>query len=399
MILDQPQRVLDNGPLFGRLPASGRSFLRQRGWIDVNKGDNKLMRLFERPSESSFHQKKASPFLKPQSSRWTDSSCSPPILSFIWPNKSGPQFETDTIEPAVVRPYPKHVTDILDDKLLLAERLTNRKLGSIMPQTIPFDDIIANKSSFPERDENNDPCLYFVKHRHGAQGKSVYVHDLSGLQHWAQTSRNPHDFVIQNEVPPALDNYGRKFVLRAHILLFSRSSCNTDDFVRDSETTKATTTIQGFLHEDIICLPHTRPYNKTDLSSKASHISQAGKQHPSPMLIADLDTSHPACETYGDIVTRSAQIIKATAADTSFCRPPPARGVTCFALLGADYLVSKDGDIVLCEVNSHPALGWGSMSGVPKKVFVRLIDEFLGLMLGFQGVEGTGFHKLDLDDL
>ena len=36
---------------------------------------------------------------------------------------------------------------------------------------------------------------------------------------------------------------------------------------------------------------------------------------------------------------------------------PVAGQTTCFALIGADLLVARDGRILVCEVNSHPALG------------------------------------------
>ena len=35
---------------------------------------------------------------------------------------------------------------------------------------------------------------------------------------------------------------------------------------------------------------------------------------------------------------------------------------TCFALLGSDLIIDEMGNIKLCECNSHPALGWGTMS-------------------------------------
>jgi hypothetical protein len=80
-------------------------------------------------------------------------------LALIWLSKSGPQFEINNTTVAHIRPYLKHLTDIVDDKLFLAQALQGL---SIAPKYI----------ASPE--QANSEKLYFVKHRHGAQGKSVY---------------------------------------------------------------------------------------------------------------------------------------------------------------------------------------------------------------------------------
>jgi hypothetical protein len=59
----------------------------------------------------------------------------------------------------------------------------------------------------------------------------------------------------------------------------------------------------------------------------------------------------------------------------------PHVDVTCFALLGMDHLVQADGGILLCEINSHPALAWGSMKEVDYSVYKDLIQESLALLL------------------
>jgi hypothetical protein len=122
-----------------------------------------------------------------------------PLLRFCWPNKSGPQCDVETLEPSLIRPYPTARTAILDDKILIWELL---KGTTVVP------DVIES----PE--DAVDGELYFVKHRLGAQGKSVYVYDRKELMEWSKRSQNVHDFVIQREVITSLDDQGRKFVLR-----------------------------------------------------------------------------------------------------------------------------------------------------------------------------------------
>jgi hypothetical protein len=248
---------------------------------------------------------------------------------------------------AHVRPYPKHVTDVVEDKIRLAQALEG-ELSMIVPECI----------ASPEEAKSDGP--YFVKHRYGAQGKSVYVYNKQDLQEWWSRSRNPQDFVIQEEIPPALYE-GRKFVLRSHILMIQRDGHE----------------LQSYLHKTVICQHHATVYNKHS-REKSSQISQAGKRHPLPVLLEDLDPQHPAALVFPKIESCSKQLLFATFDDTKLLI---GRDTTCFALLGTDLLVDDNGAIKICEVNSHPALGWGTMSKVPSKVFSDLIEETLMLLI------------------
>jgi len=286
-------------------------------------------------------------------------------LAFIWPNKSGPQFPIDSTAPAFVRPYPTSVTECVDDKLLLAKTL---RPYDVMPECL--DNI---------EDTMND-VLYFVKHRHGAQGKSVYVHDKASLLSWSQSCKNSRDFVIQRQVIPALDELGRKFVLRGHVLLYKRGN---------------TGALHAGLHRNVICLPHALPYESRASAPKSVHTSQAGKRHPPPSLLSELNSSHPAASLFPAILSCTRIFLMA---NLSSLDQPVANGITCFALLGADYLVSCEVEVKLCEVNSHPALGWGSMSNVPRQVFARLVEEMLDVVVFEEQLSATGFVPISLED-
>lgn len=82
--------------------------------------------------------------------------------------------------------------------------------------------------------------------------------------------QNVQDFVIQEEVLPTLDDTKRKFVLRAHVLIY-HSGRSQPEFA---------------LHQDVICLSHATPYESNPKACKSSHISQYGKKHPKPMLLS-----------------------------------------------------------------------------------------------------------------
>lgn len=336
------RRVLWDGPLFGRLTKPGRTWLLERGWNRLSSpppslDDNTIIE--EEP------------------------------LAFIWPSKSGPQFPTSTIAPALVRPFPTNITECVDDKLCLAQLLEPYQ---IMPQ---------HYHTVEDAINDNDTTLYFVKHRYGAQGKSVYVHDKSSLEKWSNSScTNMQDFVIQEEVSPALDNLGRKFVLRGHVLLYK----------------KRQQTHAG-LHRNVICCPHALPYEPSAAASKSVHISQAGKNHPPPCLISKLSENHAAASAFPAIQECTRTLLEATIPLMMNQDTTIAPGVTCFALLGTDYLVSDLGDIKLCEVNSHPALGWGSMAQVSKPVFAQLIQETLDIVLFDAPMSSTGFVPIMMD--
>ena len=108
--------------------------------------------------------------------------------------KSGPQFALDDETAAHVRPFPKDWTDAFDDKMLLSQAMK----GSTF--TTPCIE------SPPKEEDIKADCLYFVKHRYGAQGKSVYVYNKQELLEWSSRSHNAHDFVIQEEIIPSLYN-------------------------------------------------------------------------------------------------------------------------------------------------------------------------------------------------
>ena len=119
-----------------------------------------------------------------------------------------------------------------------------------------------------------------------------------------------------------------------------------------------------------------------------------------PVLIEDVPSSHPAygqfdqiqqcstvlCQCFVEHLHRSGETIIAP-------------GITCFALLGADFLIDIHGTVKLCEINSHPALGWGTMTDVKSEIYRRLVEEVLELMvLRDKGLDETGFVSLNVTE-
>ena len=319
------ERVLYRNPLFGRLTKAGREYLLRNGWEDAADEE-------------------------PQQKR----------LAFIWPNKSGPRFAMDDATAARVRPFPKDWTDSFDDKILLSRAM---KESSFTPPCVP---------SPPKEEDVKPDRLYFVKHRYGAQGKSVYVYNKQELLGWSRRSHNAQDFVIQEEIIPSL-YHGRKFVLRCHILMIAEVGMP----------------LQTFVHKkSIICQPCTSIYNK-GTTDKQSQVGQVGT--PS-ILFDNLESDHPAAQAYDTIRECSKEVIQTVVENLSISGIAPE--TTCFALLGSDLIIDEMGNVEVCECNSHPALGWGTMSKVPSKVFSNLIEETLSILLLNGNEKETSFDAL-----
>ncbi|KAG7347302.1 hypothetical protein IV203_016007 [Nitzschia inconspicua] len=94
------EKILWQGPLFGRLTKPAKTHLLRNGWkerlVDKNNKDHQMTTTVSNTSTR---------------------------LALIWPNKSGPHLEMDDPFGAHIRPYPKHVTDVLDDKVRMADLL------------------------------------------------------------------------------------------------------------------------------------------------------------------------------------------------------------------------------------------------------------------------------------
>ena len=66
--------------------------------------------------------------------------------------------------------------------------------------------------------------------------------------------------------------------------------------------------------------------------------------------------------------------------------------------MNIDFMIDEFGNIKVCQVNLHPALGWGTMSNVPSSVFRNLIEDALLLLLkgdrDDELIEETNFDRI-----
>ena len=369
------QRVYWEGPLFGRLSKSGKHFLeREFGW----------QRLDGNP-----------PGMDPEQ------------LALVWPNKSGPQFDgkmksevdhdsdsTDyrSIGP-YIRPFPNSQTKVVDDKIQLAKLLEGTDLAPPCFSSSHFCNQGNDICKIIAKDLQNKN--FFVKHRFGVQGKSVYYKSYEQVQEWLTTSNkgNAHDFVIQQEIPPMLFD-GKKFVLRSHLLLIQRQPPRHDSHrqqrLDDSMTPQNSLIWEAFAHKEaIICQAHAISYDKSrQTNNKAAHVSHAAKKSalPPPVLLKDLPQSHPAANSWllvYEISQKLVSRIRMDATTRELCEASHRLSENCsaFALMGLDLMMNSDGQMQIVEVNSHPALGWGTMAAVPGQIYDNLVCETLALLI------------------
>jgi hypothetical protein len=282
----------------------------------------------------------------------------------------------------LVRALPQHCTGAVDDKLRLAELLAAGGCADMMPET----------HTAPQRTlllRPDDRRLWFVKHRFGVKGQAVRPMHGEALGAWlAALPASCGDFVVQAEVPPALFD-GRKFAMRLHVLLACRAGGAPP---------------AAWVHRDALVLPHAAPYDAAGTGDRAAHISQAGRRHPPPCTTAELPPDHPAADHAAlwpllrALVRRSLDAARGALLPAARCERS-----TLYALMAYDVALRADGTPLLLEINSHPAINDGTMSGVKAEVYTRLVQDVLTLLVlpaleegrpavegGFEAVEGWG---------
>lgn len=214
-----------------------------------------------------------------------------PLLSFT--SRNAADFPADAAGPGVprYRQLPQSITCVLDDKVELFKSMCAAGVSGCMPETIlsdiSDDGLVDLVRCHPEWEA--EPSRWFVKFKHGVRGNSVHpCEDLQTVREWITKQRSgesgrqgatlngPPGFVIQRGVPPRLLADGRRFVLRAHVLLLRTHSADGLPW-------------RGFVHEDVITLPYSKPHEEKWRNDKSLHVSQAGKAHPTPFLMSELD--------------------------------------------------------------------------------------------------------------
>ena len=202
------------------------------------------------------------------------------------------------------------------------------------------------------------------------------------------------DFAVQRAVsPPALWER-RAFSIRAHCLVACRGGAD------------ASATDAAWLHRSVIVVPcaATLPENDDDDDDagasidKAAYVSNFGRGHPPPALTTELPAAHPASHAalWPRLCALARRCLAASAAELL---PPPAERCprsTLYALLALDIVLDASGAPWLVEVNSHPAMGDGTMAAVRPAVYTGLVADVVALLVDGADAAGTGFEPIAL---
>eukprot|EP00929_Paragymnodinium_shiwhaense_P110578 TRINITY_DN7771_c0_g1_i1.p1 TRINITY_DN7771_c0_g1~~TRINITY_DN7771_c0_g1_i1.p1 ORF type:complete len:853 (-),score=194.80 TRINITY_DN7771_c0_g1_i1:167-2344(-) len=300
-----------------------------------------------------------------------------PLLPvFCWPVRKAGDFPAHGAHNAplpLMRPFPHSFTRLLDNKIELATHLAAAGHADIHPPTWCAEDFLA-----AERLVDDESHLWFLKHSQGVKGTGVSV--LAGaealyarLEQLGEKGRR--GFIVQRAVaPPALRD-GRKWVLRAHVLMHGTSD-----------------ELRAYCHKDVVLLEHARPYT-LEPGARAAHISSAGKNWPKPVLVEEED------------LLQQVQTLAARAFASVWQFAPrgpyaPAGAELC-QVFGLDVAVDTSGRAWLLEVNDYPAIASGTLDHVDKAVYTNLVRDVLRLVVlprtdGMQPIPG-GFVQLQID--
>lgn len=285
----------------------------------------------------------------------------------------------------LVRQLPQSFTAHLDDKWFLEECLAAAgQSAEVAPRTWHGSTVLELSRSVSTSEHG-----YFLKHRSGVKGQSVYFfRNLADVQERVSimNADTRELFILQEAVPPMLVN-GRKFVLRAHAIL---------------EKPAAGLSMRGFVHKNVIVLEHAATYSIAN-TQKAVHVSSACKlsKAPKPYLLRDMQQARNRIETLEAEIRKVLHLtLKAAVARALPEQASKVQGRSVlYSLLGCDLMISQDGHIVLLEVNTYPALCNGTMANVDQFVYDELVHDLLTMMV-LPVTDGTrpdmgGFVALD----
>ena len=108
---------------------------------------------------------------------------------------------------------------------------------------------------------------------------------------------------------------------------------------------------------------------------KVVHVSNMGKAHPPPCLTCSLPSDHPAAHEalWPQLTALTSRLLGAARADLIPTHRCPRS--TLFSVLALDLALDADNRPWLLEVNSHCAIGDGTMSAVDPEVYSTLVAD------------------------
>eukprot|EP00927_Polykrikos_kofoidii_P050661 TRINITY_DN44553_c0_g1_i1.p1 TRINITY_DN44553_c0_g1~~TRINITY_DN44553_c0_g1_i1.p1 ORF type:complete len:792 (+),score=112.85 TRINITY_DN44553_c0_g1_i1:161-2536(+) len=297
---------------------------------------------------------------------------------FCWPpRKAGsfPAHDSIDVPLPLIRPFPQEFTRRLDDKGELAAHLVAAGHAEIHPSTWSAEDFLNLQFLDDIAGE-----LWFLKHRQGATGIATQPYarvDALRKRLDELGERGRRALLVQRGVAPPALRCGRKWLLRAHLLLHG-----TGD------------KLALYCHKDIVLLEHAQPYS-AQVEMRAAHVCSAGKPklRPKPDLLED--------NNLAEQIRRLAARCFASVWQHAPRGPYAPSGAELCQLFSADAVVDASGQAWLLGVSDYPDIASGTMEHVDTQLYTGLVRDVLRFVvlprLSGSKPESGGFLRLDVE--
>ncbi len=240
--------------------------------------------------------------------------------------------------------YPKHETDILDDKITFYQFLKKKHLlNNIPPTYLTINDVVGESDESLLR-------LWFLKHRNGTEGKQVWAYrKKEDLLKFFTKPNIINNYVVQKEVEDLFLVFGHKFSLRVFALIHNKKL---------------------YVYREFIGKIHPKLYNTTD-ERKDVHITAIAGSGVLPIrgtLWAEYDSVYPAIK----------KVIQKTV--PAFFDALNDDVEDQYSLLGIDFLIDRNLKPWIIEFNSYPSL-WDDTDQASMYIKKEVINDMYGLLI------------------
>ena len=199
-------------------------------------------------------------------------------------------------------------------------------------------------------------------------------------------NKNIKDYIIQKEIKPLLTTDGKKFAIRAHVAII----LNNDKYE-----------FQTWFHKQCIVLPNAKYYDPHNIKDKTIHIQNIGKKLPKACLLDNaycLSMKKNVDDIYQQMFNITYKVFKCVTDDIMMfqrnCSKNDIMG-KYYHIFGFDFMIDKDENVLLLEINAFPAIGNGTMTHVDKNIFTDLIKDLMSVIFSTVRNNKYGsFHRL-----
>nr|QBK86555.1 MAG: tubulin-tyrosine ligase family protein [Marseillevirus LCMAC102] len=240
--------------------------------------------------------------------------------------------------------YPKHETDIFDDKITFYQFLKRKHLLNNIPQTyLTINDVVGESDDSPSR-------LWFLKHRNGTEGKQVWAYrKRQDLLKFFTKPNIINDYIVQKEVEDLFLMFGHKLSLRIFALIHNKKL---------------------YVYRDFIVKIHPKLYNTTD-ERKDVHITAIAGSGALPIrgtLWTEYNNVYPVIKkVIREVVPTFFDVLNDDDRDQ-------------YSLIGIDFLIDNKLKPWIIEFNSYPSL-WDDTYQASMYIKKELINDMYGLLI------------------